>query len=776
MQGAEIRVRGTVQGVGFRPFVWRLARELGLHGEVLNDPAGVLIRAWGSEAALARLCERLLAEPPPLARIESLEPRALAGAAPHGDFRIVDSASGAVQTGITPDAATCPACLAEIRRPADRRHRYPFTNCTHCGPRLSIVRAIPWDRANTSMAGFTMCPACRAEYQDPAHRRFHAQPNACPDCGPRAWLEDASGSTPDRAAPGTDDAIAAASRLLAAGHIVAVKGIGGFHLACDARNETAVAELRRRKQRHAKPFALMARDLAAIARYARPDAQESAWLQSPAAPIMLLEAAAGHDLAPSIAPGHDTLGFMLPSSPLHHLLLAAWETPLVMTSGNRSDEPQCTDNTEARERLAPIADFRLLHDREIVSRLDDSVARLADGAPRLLRRARGYAPAALLLHRDFAAAPEVVALGGELKSTVCLLRAARAVPSQHLGDLEDARTADEFERTLALYLDLYRLRPRLLAVDAHPDYRATRFGEQWSARAGIELLAVQHHHAHVASALAEHGRGPCDAPVLGIVLDGLGYGADGGLWGGEFLLAGYRGCRRLGHIAATPLPGGARAMLEPWRNTWAQIDAALGWETFRARWGDLELSAWLAAQPLATLEAMRRGGINSPPCSSCGRLFDAVAAALGVCRERIGYEGQAAIELEALAARAPAASGAYDFGLRESAGLQVLDPAPLWEQLFADLRRGAPRSCIAARFHRGLVHAVAALAQRLAGAHALDTVALSGGVFQNRLVLEGVATALRAGGLAVLAQRELPCNDGGLSLGQAAIAAAHKLD
>jgi len=775
MQGAEIRVRGTVQGVGFRPFVWRLARELGLQGEVGNDGAGVLIRAWGESAALDALCERLAREAPPLARIETIERHMLDAAATEAGFRIATSGSGAVQTGIAADAASCPACLAEIQDTAERRFRYPFTNCTHCGPRLSIARAIPWDRANTSMDAFPMCPACRAEYEDPADRRFHAQPIACPACGPRAWIVDATAREIDPASLGAPDAIAAASKLLAAGRIVAIKGIGGFHLACDARNRDAVGELRRRKQRHAKPFALMARDTAVIARYARLGADEAAVLASPAAPVVLLDACDGHDLAPAVAPGQHTLGFLLPYTPLHRLLLTQWDTPLVMTSGNLSEEPQCIANGDAAESLRGIADYWLLHEREIVNRLDDSVVRLADGAPRLLRRARGYAPAPLLLHRDFAGAPPLVALGGELKSTVCLLHGARATVSQHLGDLENRATSDEFERTVDLYLALYRLSPQLLVADAHPDYRSRRFAERWSARSGIELLCVQHHHAHLASVLAEHGRGPDAAPVLGVVLDGLGYGGDGTLWGGEFLLADFRDFRRLGHLAPAPMPGGTQAILEPWRSAWAQIETTMGSATFLARQGDLEFARWLAARPLETLAAMLHRGINSPYSSSCGRLFDAVAATIGICRDRIAYEGQAAIELEALAASAGAHSGGYDFARREAEGMQVLDPAPLWEQLFADLGSGTARADVAARFHCGLAAAVARLAADLAAIHGTGTVALSGGVFQNRLLLEGVAGMLRSAGLAVLSQREVPSNDGGLSLGQAAVGAARRL-
>ncbi|MBK1700758.1 carbamoyltransferase HypF [Thiococcus pfennigii] len=774
--GEAIRARGLVQGVGFRPTVWRLAEACGLTGEVRNDGEGVLIRVWGDALARERFCTELRAQCPPLARLDALERTALAEAAPPGPFRIVASGGGAVRTGVVPDAATCPACRRELFDPTDRRWRYPFINCTHCGPRLSILERIPYDRANTSMAAFAMCPACAAEYADPADRRFHAQPNACGDCGPQVWLEDADGQRVVPAAFGAIDTIEAASRLLARGAIVALKGIGGFHLACDAEDRDAVARLRRRKGRYAKPFALMARDLTVIRRYAEVQDVEAELLASPAAPIVLLRAGGPQAVAGAVAPGQDTLGFMLPYSPLHHLLLADWERPLVMTSGNRAEEPQCIANDEATERLAGLADYRLLHDRAIVNRVDDSLVRVLDGAPQPLRRARGYAPAPLPLPEGLAAAPPLLALGGELKVTLCLAQDGQAVLSQHLGDLEEARTAREYGRTIDLYRALYRHEPTALAVDAHPGYRSTLIGRAWAARAGLPVLTVQHHHAHIASVLADNGWPLAGGRVLGIALDGLGYGPDGSLWGGELLVADYLGFERVAWLAPVALPGGERAVREPWRNTYAQLRAHLGWDQVRATHPDLELVRWLSAQPLAVCDRMIERGLNAPPTSSCGRLFDAVAGAVGLCREGIGYEGQAAIELEVLAGRAVAGEPGYDFALVEDErGRLVMDPAPMWQALLADLAAAVTPPVIAARFHRGLAETIVAAATRLASRHGLAAAALSGGVFQNRRLLEAVAAGLREAGLRVLVHRQVPANDGGLSLGQAAVAAARLL-
>lgn len=773
MGGEAIRVRGLVQGVGFRPTVWRLARDCDLVGEVCNDAEGVLIHVWGECADRERFCVELRAQCPPLARIDALEREPLHRSPPAGPFRIVASASGAVRTGVVPDAATCAACREELLDPADRRYRYPFTNCTHCGPRLTIIEGIPYDRVNTSMAAFTMCPDCVGEYENPADRRFHAQPNACPACGPRVWLEERTGRVVDPAALDAVDAIAAVSRLLGDGAIVAIKGIGGFHLACDAANAAAVAALRQRKGRFAKPFALMARDLGVIRRYAAVSDQEAAALRDSAAPIVLLDTVATATLASAVAPGQVSLGFMLPYSPLHELLLRDWDRPLVMTSGNRSEEPQCIANAEAGERLGALADYRLVHDRAIVNRADDSLVRVMDGAPRLLRRARGFAPAPLPLPADLAAAPAILALGGELKCTICLVQDGQAVLSQHLGDLEDALTAREYERTIALYRELYRHAPVALAFDEHPGYRSTLLGREWAARDGLAAVPVQHHHAHIAAVLAEHERAAAAGPVLGLALDGLGYGPDGTLWGGELLVADYLDYRRVGWLMPAPMPGGTQAVREPWRNTFAQLHSLFGWQAVRTEYAQLELVGWLEAQLLGVAQRMIAAGVNTPRTSSVGRLFDAVAAALGVCREGIAYEGQAAIELETLARQGPERVEGYVFDCVEGAGGGlILDPSPLWRALLGDLSAGCPARVIAARFHQGLAAALVGAAADRAGRLGLETVALSGGVFQNRTLFEAIAAGLRGLGFEVLSHRTVPANDGGLALGQAAVAAA----
>ncbi len=772
--GVAIRVRGLVQGVGFRPNVWRLARTFGLTGEVLNDGEGVLIRAWGAPEALAGFETALALEPPPLARIDAIERVALSGGAGPGEFRIVASERGRIATGIVADAATCPSCLEEVLDPENRRYRYPFANCTHCGPRLSIVRAIPYDRAATSMAAFPMCADCRAEYENPADRRFHAEPIACPVCGPRVWLEDKRGE--ELASAAGEDAIAAAARLLKGGAIVAIKGIGGFHLACNAADGEAVSRLRARKQRYAKPFALMARDVAMVRDYASCSAAEAALLQSTAAPIVVLDAAGSAlSLAPGVAPGQAGLGFMLPYTPLHHLLMQSLERPIVLTSGNRSDEPQCTGNGEARRRLREIADVWLLHDRDIVNRLDDSVARCIGGAPALLRRARGFAPQPLRLPQGFADAPAVLALGAELKSTFCLVKDGEAVLSQHIGDLEDAATHSDYRAALALYRRLFAFTPEIVGVDRHPDYLSTQWGRALARAEGARLAEVQHHHAHVAACLAEHGVPLSAPPVLGIVLDGLGLGDEGELWGGELLRATYTGFDRLARFAPVALIGGARAMREPWRNAFAHLARFLGWSEVARRYPDLDIVKRLAGKPTGRLERMLEMRLNVPPSSSAGRLFDAVAAVLGVCPETTFYEGQAAVELEALAERGlTQAHDGYPVDVAEGAPLTI-GWRSLWLALLDDVQRGTAREVVAARFHVGLASALGRLGGSLAARHGLRTAVLSGGVFQNRVLLNGVVDALRASGLAVLTPQHIPANDGGIAFGQVAVAAARAL-
>jgi hydrogenase maturation protein HypF len=764
----SIRVRGLVQGVGFRPTVWRLAHDHGVSGDVRNDGDGVLIHARATSNVLDRFVASLRANRPPLARIDDIEQRPFDGNITHDGFHIAQSDATQVSTGIVPDAATCPHCLRELMDPADRRFHYPFTNCTHCGPRLSIVRGIPYDRASTSMAGFALCEDCRREYQDPADRRFHAQPNACGSCGPQVTLLDPSGRK-----IATDDAIKHCAALLAAGTIVAIKGLGGIHLACDAGNAASVALLRQRKQRDRKPLALMARDLEQIRDYCRVDAAEAAALAGPAAPIVVLDARQADLLPGAIAPGQRRWGFMLPYSPLHHLLMAELGRPIVLTSGNLSDEPQCIDNAEALDRLKGIADAFLLHDRPIENRIDDSVVRRMGDRIQILRRGRGYAPGHIPLPPGFADHPPLLALGGELKNTFCLLKDGHAILSQHMGDLEDARTYADYRHNIALYRTLFDHAPSALAVDQHPEYLSSKLGHRWAAEQRLPVLEVQHHHAHIAACLADNAVGLDEGPVIGIALDGLGFGEDGTLWGGEILLADYLDCQRLGHLKPVAMPGGAQAMREPWRNTCAQLLAAFGDEAFAQLDGTTDLSDLFDDKPLQTIRQMIAKGINAPLASSAGRLFDAVAAAVGLAPSRTSYEGEAAMALEsAIDAEGLQTASPYPFEIRTFSGRSVLDPKPCWEGLIGDLRQGVSQGIIAASFHRGLAQALVTLASDLARRNGVARIALSGGVFQNRILFDLVQEGLGHAGLQVLAHRQVPANDGGLSLGQAAIAAA----
>lgn len=748
----SIRVRGQVQGVGYRPFVWQCARRLGLTGSVSNDAEGVLIHAAGVADAVARLVVVLKEAAPPLAHVHSVEVVEWQGGDDPGDFTIAPSSGGAVATGIAADAATCPDCLAEMRDPSDRRHGYPFANCTHCGPRLTIVSAVPYDRAATSMAPFALCTKCAAEYADPADRRFHAQPIACPACGPRLWIEGEGA--------GAADPLATAARMLREGRIVAVKGIGGFHLACLATDATAVAELRRRKARDAKPLAVMVANLDAARALCRVSDEAAAMLSGHAAPIVLLPRRGDVALPDALAPGQDHLGVMLAYSPLHHLLMEQVGSPLVMTSGNRSDEPQASDNEEARARLNGIADAWLMHDRAIVNRVDDSVVAVDACGPMVLRRARGLAPDPILLPPGLQAAVPVLAMGGELKATFCLLRGDEAVLSPHIGDLEDAAALGDYQRMLALFRRLYDFTPGAIAVDAHGDYLSTQLGRGMAAALGVPLVTVAHHHAHMAACLAENGVA-AEEVALAIVCDGLGMGADGTLWGGEILAGGYAAAERVAGLPAVPLPGGAQAMRQPWRNLIAHLAHALGpdWRREAA-----PLTAHLPdAATVALVEQAMARGLNSPACSSAGRLFDAAAAAIGVHADRISHEGQAAMALESLARGAMASTEAYPM---TDAAL-----ADLWRGMAADVAAGVASEAIAARFH----HSFAAIMLHLltySGPAAGRRVALSGGVFNNRIVREQVAAAIAARGGFALVHHRLPAGDGGLSLGQAVVAAA----
>lgn len=742
-QGVQIRVRGQVQGVGFRPFVWQLARARGLRGHVLNDPEGVLVRIAGP---IGDLAEAIRAEAPPLARVDAVEVADFVFDVPPEGFEIVASQGAGAETRVTPDAATCPACLAEIRG-AGRRRGYAFTNCTHCGPRFTILKGLPYDRAKTTMAPFAMCPDCAAEYRDPGDRRFHAQPIACPKCGPQLWYEEGGAEV-------AGDAIAPAVARLKAGGIVAVKGLGGFHLACDAANAAAVAELRARKHRPSKPFALMAReaDLPAIVEVS--EAARAA-LRDASAPVVLMPSRG--TLPAAVAPGIDSLGVMLPYTPLHHLLLDAFGGVLVMTSGNLSGEPQVVGNAEAREKLAGFADGFLMHDREIARRLDDSVVR-AD-PPMVLRRARGQVPGTLPLPPGFEGAPQVVAYGGQMKAAICLIKNGQALLGHHLGELDEALTWEAFQQADTDYAQLFDHRPEVVAVDLHPDFRATRHGAARAEAEGLRLVSVQHHHAHLAACLAENGWPRDGGRVAGIVLDGLGLGPDGTVWGGELLLGDYAGYERRAWLTPAPLIGGDRAQMEPWRNALVRLDAAgLG------DWADALFPE--APRDLARQAAVK--GINAPLSSSAGRLFDAVAACLGICPMKQSYEGEAAMRLEALARRAPREEALHAYTLPEL-GEGCLDTTSLFDEIAFDLREGVDPAVIALRFHASLAWNFGIAAVRLIEAGEAQAVALSGGVYQNALLHDLTLQAL--GDLPVLTHRATPANDGGLALGQAVIAA-----
>jgi hydrogenase maturation protein HypF len=747
-EGRLIRVRGQVQGVGFRPFVWLTARALGLDGDVRNDAGGVAVRAAGPPAALDALTAALRDGAPPLARVEAVEAAPLDPAGLGPGFAIAATEAGAPRTRVAPDAAICPACRDEILDPAARRRGHAFANCTHCGPRFSILRSIPYDRASTTMAAFPMCAACRAEYENPADRRFHAQPVACPDCGPRLWLERDGGRE-------DADPIGAAAALLRAGAIVAVKGLGGFHLATDARSEAAVARLRARKRRPTKPLAVMVGDVAEARRHAAASEDEAALLGSAAAPVVLLRSA-GEPLAPSVAPGRGTVGVMLAATPLHVLLLRAFGGPLVMTSANVSGAPMETELEGVRARLGDVADAFLAHDRPIARRLDDGVARVVAGAVRWIRRARGCAPQPLALPPGLAAAPPVLAAGGDLKAALCLTRDGAALLTQHLGDLDDPRTFGEWERAADDAAALFDHAPAAVACDPHPGYRSTAWARARAAAAGLPLVEVQHHHAHVAAAMAEHGWPPDGPPVLGVALDGLGWGGDGTLWGGELLLCRYDRFQRVAWLRPAPLPGGDAAAREPWRCLFGRLTAA-----------GIDPAPWLPGRPLATLAAMVAKGLNAPLSSSAGRLFDAAACAAGVAPDRQTHEGEAAAAIEAAAYTAPGAlADPYPFGEDGPA----VDPAPMWRALLADRVAEAPAGVMAARFHAGLAAALADRAAREADRGGAGAIAVTGGVAQNALLLDLMLR--RLGGRRVLVPSAAPAGDGGLALGQAAAAAA----
>ncbi len=755
-----IRVDGVVQGVGFRPFVVVEATRLGLTGLVGNDPRGVFVEAEGDDLALAALLRALRAGPP-RASVESVRSRRLPLVRDEG-FRVVASSSDGAREALVPvDSATCDDCLAELRDPADRRHRYPFVNCTNCGPRLTLVLDVPYDRARTTMAAFPMCDDCRREYEDPRDRRFHAEPVCCPACGPRLRLLDPGG------APRPEEPLNAAAALLRAGAIVAVKGLGGYHLAALAVDEEAVASLRGRKHREDRPFALMVADVAAARDLCEVTEEDARTLRGPARPIVLMPRAAGRArVAPAVAPRSASLGVMLPYTPLHHLLLEAVSGPLVLTSGNVSDEPIAFDDDDALERLGPLVDALLVHDRRIHTRVDDSVVRSVAGRAVPIRRSRGFVPGALPL--PVAAARPVLACGPELKNTFCLARGSRAFVSHHIGDLENYETLRSYTDGIDHFRRLLGVEPTVLAHDLHPEYLSTKYAlEQAESDPQVDLVGVQHHHAHIASCLADNGR---VGPVLGVAFDGLGMGTDGTLWGGEFLRADLAGFTRLGHLAPVRMPGGAAAIRQPWRMA-AAYAAGLGLDGLGLDGlglDGLEVAERVGRRRWDDVVRLGESGVASPETTSAGRLFDAVASLIGV-RDEVTYEGQAAVELEQCAD--PAECGTYASRVVEEETVRLLG-ADLAGAAAADLRAGTPVPVIAGRFHRGVADAVVAVCRLLGARTGLDVVALSGGVFQNVLLLRLCVAGLERAGFEVLQHRNVPPNDGGISFGQAAVAAA----
>jgi hydrogenase maturation protein HypF len=763
-----IHITGVVQGVGFRPFVYNLATDLDLVGWVLNSSSGVEIEALGPPGVLETFVERLESCAPPLARIESVAVKRIEASGvelPNPDgfaIRHSEAKPGGFQP-ISPDIAVCDDCLRELFDPDDRRYRYPFINCTNCGPRFTIIKDIPYDRPKTTMAPFKMCPDCQAEYDDPTNRRFHAQPNACPVCGPRVWLV----SDPGIDLGGKEDeAIRQTRELLKSGAIVAVKGLGGFHLACDATNPRAVDKLRERKGRVDKPFALMAFDLKTVQQFCHVGAVEQELLTSRERPIVLLREWADSLIAPSVAPGNEDLGVMLPYTPLHYLLLEpsdGFPAALVMTSGNYSEEPIATGNEEARERLGELADAFLLHDREIHARCDDSVTRIFEGKELPARRSRGYAP--YPIHLPFAV-DQVLAVGAELKNTFCLTRDRYGFLSQHVGDMENYETLRFFEQMVEQLARTFRIDPEIVACDMHPGYLASKYAHRLvsgsSNDLGLEtsnlrLIKTQHHHAQVASCMAEHGL-TGERPVIGVAFDGTGYGTDGAIWGGEFLIMDYASFRRAAHLKYVPLPGGDAAIRRPYRTALAHLWAAgVDWDK------DLPSVAAASPEERTILAQQLERRVNTVQTSSSGRLFDAVSSLAGV-RQEINYEAQAAIELEALVEED--VKEAYEFAVEEA-----IDSAPLIRAVVSDVKSGVPSGVIAAKFHNGMAAMIRDVCVRLREESDLNEVVLSGGVFQNVALLERVLPLLRVSGFTVYTHHLVPPNDGGLSLGQAMIAA-----
>jgi hydrogenase maturation protein HypF len=760
--GVEIRVRGIVQGVGFRPFVFQLASRFAIRGTVTNTSDGVVIRAWAPAAALQSFRAALVDQAPPLARITDIEHRPLSSPAESDSFTILPSRdTGTVLAIIPPDIALCDDCLAELRNPADHRYRYPFINCTNCGPRFSIIETLPYDRSRTSMKQFPMCPVCAGEYKDPADRRYHAQPNACPVCGPQLSWHDRNGSTLP-----VDDIVSAAIGAINSGAILAIRGLGGFHLCVDACSEAPVAQLRERKNRPAKPLAVMVADVAAARRLCYLSDEQARVLSAPQHPIVLLTARPQTKLAANLAPQLSDIGIMLPYTPLHHLLLTQPSCPaaLVMTSGNVGGEPICTGNEEAIRRLAGIADFFLLHNRDIVTRVDDSVVKVISGQPRLMRRSRGYVPAPVLVPYEL---PAIIGCGGGLKSTFSLARGKTIFPSQHIGDLFNLPSYDFYRESVTNLKRLFAIEPAAACCDLHPDYLSSHFAKEL----GLPLYRAQHHHAHAVAVMAEHG---LTGPVLAVVLDGTGYGTDGTIWGGELLHVDLASFHRLGCLEPLPLPGGDAAAAEPWRMALACLFRCFGEQA-----GDVPYLADIDPERRRIVLQMLESGFNTPLTSSCGRLFDAIAALLGL-QSVSSFEGEAAMRLEAYARQAVTDRWQdelleqehdcrQDLYYRENEQRWEIISSKFVKRLIDNLDGGSNGPVAALQFHSWLITRISHLVEKLAGRTGISTVVVSGGCLQNELLLDGLLFSLGQRGLCTYSGVQIPHNDGGISVGQAVI-------
>jgi hydrogenase maturation protein HypF len=785
LKSASISVRGIVQGVGFRPFVYGLAVKHNLKGWVYNTSEDVKIEVEGAVEAIDKFKRELETKAPPLAHIENV---AIEYHPPRGykkfEIRQSQAQAGKYQL-ISPDVATCPACVGELLDPEDRRYRYPFTNCTNCGPRFTIIEDMPYDRPKTTMRYFQMCPQCQAEYDNPLDRRFHAQPNACPKCGPKVQLVDNQGNLVTESNP-----IAAASQLLKEGKIVAIKGLGGFLLACDATNDSGVKTLRQRKRRPSKPFAIMVATIDEAKKHCYVSPEEGKLLTSPQSPIVLMRWREDSSVSREVAPNLRFLGVMLPYTPLHHILLRDIGLPLVMTSGNLSEEPIARDNDEALRRLSGIADYFLIHNRDIYSRYDDSVAMVERSTSQLVRRARSYAPYPIRLPFN---ARQVLGCGAEEKNTFCVTKDNYAFLSQHIGDMENMETLEHFDSTISLYKRLFRIEPEIIAHDLHPDYLATKYARELS-ESGIKLISVQHHHAHIVSCLADNG---LESPVIGVAFDGTGMGTDGNIWGGEFLVADYRSYRRVGHLEYLPLPGGAAAIKKPYRTAIGYILTLLGENALDAviatlnemkgKQSQLASSGQMSEVEIEVIKRQIERKINSPLSSSMGRLFDAISALLGI-RGEIDYEGQAAVELEmaahALYGEEPSSVIArrvsdeaisdvresYPYRIAEDEGIRIVRLGDLLSAVIEDLHQGVSKGRISVKFHNTVAQMINEMCRLVADETGISQVALSGGVFQNRLLLRKTVSLLESSGFQVFTHKQVPCNDGGISLGQAVIA------